>query len=277
MRGRIIVTVARREWRMALTARWFWLYGAAAGVLGALLLGVAAGMIPAGVPGAAASGRVLMATINLLALLVPLMGLTAGAQSLAGERDRRTLGYLLAQPVSRPEVLAGKLLGNALALFAALAGATLIHLLVSLILNVPVGALALLAVAGLAWLLSLAALALGLAIGAGAGGLASAQGGMIVAWLLLAMLGDLGLMGLLMVRELPVKALVILTFINPVHQFRVAAVALMRPTLEVLGPAGIYAQERLGTNLAPLLVAGLICWTAGAALVALERFRTTHI
>jgi ABC-type transport system involved in multi-copper enzyme maturation permease subunit len=43
------------------------------------------------------------------------MGLTIGAGSLSGERERGTLQYLLAQPVNRAEVLLGKYLGIVLA------------------------------------------------------------------------------------------------------------------------------------------------------------------
>lgn len=277
MRGRLMLTLAIREWRAALSARWFWVYGAIVILLGGGLLYMAAGLMPAGLPGASASGRVLMATVNLLALLVPLMGLTAGAQCLARERDRGTLGYLLAQPVTRGEVLLGKLLGNGLALGAALSGATLVLILVSWLLAVPLEPAALLAVAGLGWLLALAAMALGAVLGARARGLVAAQGATLAAWLVLVLLGDLGMMGLLMFQQLPVRFLLLLTFLNPVHQFRVAAVALFRPSLEVLGPVGLYAQARLGGALVPALIAGLVVWTVGAVLVALERFRTSRV
>ncbi|MCB0175574.1 MAG: ABC transporter permease subunit, partial [Anaerolineae bacterium] len=49
------------------------------------------------------------------------MALTIGAGSLAGERERGTLGYLLAQPINRAEVLLGKYLGLAASLLGALA------------------------------------------------------------------------------------------------------------------------------------------------------------
>jgi Cu-processing system permease protein len=233
-------------------------------------------MMPGGLPTEAAAGRVVMATVNLLALIVPLMGLTAGAQALARERDRRTLAYLLAQPVSRTEVLLGKLAGNAAALGAALGGAMALILLVGAVAAVPLPPMVMAEVAGLAWLLSLATLALGAAIGAGAGGLVAAQGGTLGAWLLMILLGDLGLMGLLMLRQLPARVLLVLTLINPVHQFRVGAVSLFRPSLEVLGPVGLYAGDRLGTALLPVLVTCLVAWTLGAVLVALERFRTSR-
>jgi Cu-processing system permease protein len=273
----MILILAGREWRAALAARWFWFYGGATAALGAGLLWMASGMIPAGVPESLAGGRVLMATVNLLALLVPLMGLTAGAQCLAGERDRRTLGYLLAQPVTRSEILLGKLLGNGLALGAGLGGATLVLALAALALAVPLPVTALLAVAGLGWLLALATMALGAALGAGAPGLVAAQGALLVTWLLLVLLGDLSLMGLLMAKQhVPPQALLALTFINPVHQFRVAAVALFRPSMEVLGPVGLYARERLGGALVPVLAASLLVWTTGAVLVALERFQNSR-
>jgi len=277
MRGRMIRILAVREWRAALAARWFWVYGAVTALLGAVLLWMAEGMLPSGVSGAAASGRVLTATVNLLALVVPLMGLTAGAQCLARERDRRTLSYLLAQPISRTEVLLGKLVGNALAMGAALGGATVVLVLLALLLNLPLAVGTLVAVFGLGWLLSLAALGLGAALGAGAAGLVAAQGSTLAAWLLLILLGDLGMMGLLMLQTVPVNLLLALTFLNPIHQFRVAAVVLFRPTLEVLGPVGLYAQARLGTALVPVLIVSLLAWTAGAVMIALERFRSSRV
>jgi Cu-processing system permease protein len=276
-RMRLIGVIAAREWRAALAARWFWSYGAVLAALGAGLLWMASGMLPGGISGEMASGRMVMATVNLLALLVPLMGLTAGAQSLARERDRGTLAYLLAQPVTRAEVLLGKLVGNGLALGAALGGATLIHTLASWVLAVPLPAVTLAEVAGLGWLLALAAMGLGALLGAGSGGLVATQGVTIAAWLVMILLGDLGLMGFVMFGQLPAKLLLVLTLINPVHQFRVAAVALFRPTLEALGPVGLYAQARLGGALVPVLIFTSAVWTLGVVLAALERFRTSRV
>ena len=57
--------------------------------------------------------------LGLLLLFVPLIGLTVGAGVLAGERERGTLLYLLAQPLNRAEIFFGKALGAALAVIAA--------------------------------------------------------------------------------------------------------------------------------------------------------------
>src|SRR4029078_11296827 len=47
----------------------------------------------------------------LVLLFVPLLTLPLGAGAFAGEAEDGTLAYLLAQPVTRGEVFAGKLLG----------------------------------------------------------------------------------------------------------------------------------------------------------------------
>ncbi|UCF26695.1 MAG: ABC transporter permease subunit [Chloroflexota bacterium] len=49
-----------------------------------------------------------------------MIGLTLGAISLAGEREKSTLLYLLAQPVIQLEFLLGKYIGFEIALFSAL-------------------------------------------------------------------------------------------------------------------------------------------------------------
>ncbi len=74
----------------------------------------------AGNYGLAGFGRTSASLINLVLLIVPLMGLTLGALSLAGEREKGTLIYLMAQPINQLELLLGKFIGMALALIAAL-------------------------------------------------------------------------------------------------------------------------------------------------------------
>ena len=59
-----------------------------------------------------------LAGAELVLLVVPLMGLSLGALGLAAERERGTLDYLLAQPVSRAEIFLGKYVGLAAAMLA---------------------------------------------------------------------------------------------------------------------------------------------------------------
>ena len=51
--------------------------------------------------------------MNLCLLLSPLVAVLMGAASIAGEQERGTLEHLLAQPLSRAELLCGKHAGLA--------------------------------------------------------------------------------------------------------------------------------------------------------------------
>ena len=111
---RRISVVAREEFRVALEGRW--LFGFAA-LLTALVLGLSFfGLAQAREVGFQGFARVTLSLMNLVLFVVPLAGLLLGVTSLTGSSG--TLPLLLAQPVSRAEVLLGKLagLGGALTL-----------------------------------------------------------------------------------------------------------------------------------------------------------------
>jgi Cu-processing system permease protein len=108
---------ALRELRDALRSRWFLLYTIAFAALG---LGVSYVSAAASGGGLSGFGRTSAGLVNLVLLVVPLMGLTAGAGSIASDRERGMLPYLLAQPVTRTELLLGKFVGLALALVASI-------------------------------------------------------------------------------------------------------------------------------------------------------------
>lgn len=107
-----IRVVAREEYRRALETRW--LLGFT--VLFALLvLGVSYfGLAQSREVGFQGFARVTLSLMNLALLIVPLTGLMLGVTSITGGHD--SLALLLAQPVSRSEVLVGKFLGLAAAL-----------------------------------------------------------------------------------------------------------------------------------------------------------------
>lgn len=266
-----ISAFAGYELRASLRNRWFLLYALVFAVL-ALALSTLS-LSGSGMFGFAGFGRTAASLINLVLLIVPLMGLTVGAQSLAGEREQGTLSYLLAQPVGRGEVLVGKFLGLSMALLAALLlgfglAASLLAWQGGL---VEAGRYALLV--GFSLLLALVSLSLGMAISSWSRSSALAVGLALLVWLLLVFLGDLGLMGTAIVMRLDVGALFGLTLVNPLQVFKIATVLGLRATLEVLGPAGIYATRTFGTQLLPMLVGVLAVWVVAPLIMAYVRFR----
>ena len=80
-------------------------------------------------------------------------------------------------------------------------------------------------------------------------------------------------MGTAVVMKLDIGTLFGLTLINPLQVFKIATVYGLRATLEVLGPAGVYATRTYGAQLLPLLVSVLVMWVVVPMLVAYARFR----
>ena len=107
--------VAREEFRQALESRW--LFGFTA-LLAALVLGLSFfGMAQSREVGFQGFARVTLSLMNLVLFIVPLTGLMLGVTSVTGGSG--ALPLLLAQPVSRREVLGGKLAGLGAALTVA--------------------------------------------------------------------------------------------------------------------------------------------------------------
>ncbi|MEK7315351.1 MAG: ABC transporter permease subunit, partial [Candidatus Eisenbacteria bacterium] len=115
--GRIsrIRIVAAEEYRRALETRWLFAFTA---LFALLVLGLSYfGLAQSREVGFQGFSRVTLSLMNLVLFLVPLTGLVVGVGSVAGGGD--ALPLLLAQPVSRGEVLLGKYLGLCAALTVA--------------------------------------------------------------------------------------------------------------------------------------------------------------
>ena len=266
-----ILTLANYELRSSLRNRWFMLYAMIFAVLAVALSSLS--LSGAGMFGFAGFGRTAASLINLVLLIVPLMGLTIGAQSLAAEREQGTLAYLLAQPIGRAEVLIGKLLGLGAALLAALLlgfglAAALIAWQGGL---VEAGRYGLLV--ALSLLLALVSLSLGIALSAWSRSSSLATGLALFVWLALVFLGDLGLMGTAIVMKFDISVLFSLSLINPLQVFKIATVNGLRASLEVLGPAGIYATRTYGDTLMLILTGVLTLWIILPMAAAYVRFR----
>ncbi len=253
-----VVRFARREFRDALASRWFLLYTIAFTVLA---VGVSfLSLSGVGSHGFAGFGRTAAGLLNLVMLVVPLMALTAGAGSIAGERERGTLLYLLAQPVSRTQVLLGKYLGLAAALVCSLCIGFGISggVLAWRAGGVGVGAYAMLV--GLTALLALAMLSIGLLISVVSRRSAVATGLGLFVWLALVFLSDLGLMAGALIFKLRVQEIFGLAALNPLQSFKMAVIVGMNASLDVLGPVGAYASHTLGAALPWTLASSLVAW-----------------
>ncbi len=263
-------TLAQKEMRDALRNRWFLLYTLA--FVGLSLAFSYMALAGAGIAGFAGFGRTAASLINLVLLIVPLMALTIGAQSLAGEQERSTLTYLLAQPVTRLEVFLGKYLGLLLSLLASLALGFGIAGLVMAINGGAGSPLAYVRLVGQTFLLSLTMLSVGFLISALSRRAGVAIGIGLFLWLAFVFLGDLGLMGTALALKLPIEPLFLLALANPLQVFKMASILDINATLDILGPAGIFAMQEFGRRLRFVFLGVMALWIVLPALLAYVRF-----
>lgn len=260
MNLRTVRTIAAKEMRDALHNRWFLLYAAAFLLLA---LGLSwLGLTGSGIAGMAGFGRTSAALINLVLLIVPLMGLSIGGLSMVAERERGTMATLLSQPLTRLELLAGKWSGLAVALAAAILVGFGVPGLWLAIAGSTQNVGAYIALAGLSMLVGLAGLGLGTLLSAAVRTTAVAIGVAIGLWLVLVFFGDLGLLGVGLAMNLDAGQLLTIALINPLTDFRIAAITTAGAAKGTLGPAGLLLFYDLGRWTVPTLVAVLLAWGA---------------
>ena len=263
---RNILAFARRELRDALASRWFLLYTIAFAVLAVAVSFMS--LAGTGSHGFAGFGRTAAGLLNMVMLVVPLMAITAGAGSIAGERERGTLLYLLAQPVSRLEVLLGKFLGLAVAICASLCLGFGLSAAVLAWRAGGAGVSAFLLLVVFTCLLGASMLALGFLISVFSRKGSVATGVGLFVWLALVFLSDLGLMAGTIVFRLRVQEIFALAIVNPLQAFKMAVIVEMNASLDVLGPAGMYASQTYGAALPWMLLSVLIAWGAASLAAA---------
>ncbi len=267
----ILRTVAEKEIRAALRNRWFLLYTALF-----LVLSVAfstAAMSGSSLTGQPGFGRTSAGLMNLMLLIVPLIGLTVGAQAIVAERENRFLEYELAQPLRPVEVYLGMYLGEAASLCLVL---TFGLGMAGVVMGLRGGAANIgdfLLLVLLTMLLGLGMLSVGFLVSSFAPRTAAALGIALTLWLLFVMLGDLGLMGSAAVMKMTPGTLLGLTLLNPLDTYKLAGVNLMHSSLEVLGPAGAYAIDHIGSWLTALVLVLLGLWIVAPLPIGYWLFR----
>jgi Cu-processing system permease protein len=265
-----VMVLVRKELRDAVHNRWFISY-----TLGFTLMALGVSylaQVGTGYAGFAGFGPTAASMINLVLLLVPLMALTLGSSGLALERDRGMLAYVLAQPVNRSEVILAKYLGLAVALLGALAaGFGAAALVIARQADAQQVGL-FLRLVGFSALLALAMLAVGLMIASFVRRSSAATGAALLSWLVFLLLGDLALMGSAVVFRMQTPQLLLTALINPAECFRLSVVGGFDATLDVLGPAGLYASNTFGNRLPVLLAVNLCAWVLAPLTLAIIRF-----
>ena len=263
--------IMKKEVRDAVNSRWLILYGA---VFAFLALGLSyLGQRNLGSVGFENFSRTTASILNLCLMLAPLIALSLGAGSIAGERDRGNLTYLLSQPLHRWELLLGKYAGLVTAIsVATIAGFGIAGVVIATFAqSMDVGTYVLL----LGLVLSLVAVMTGLGVVASVVSASRVQalGIAMLVWFFAVLFFDLVLIGMVSGTSLGGGGLLATLLLNPVEIVRVLAIIHLEPDLQVLGPFGSYLLEELGTTAATaVLSVALAAWVIAPVAAAVWLF-----
>jgi Cu-processing system permease protein len=267
MHTNALMTIARQELTISLRSRWIVVF---AGVFGALSLAISYfGTVTAGAAGLQGFERTAASLLSLVLYLAPLLGLMLGTLNIS--RDKAANELLFAQPVSRSEILYGRLLG----LFGAMSAAMFSGFAVAAsVILVQVGSEGFLRFAELV-ALSFVLAAVFLSIGGVAGLLSESRtrafGVSLCTWFFFVMFYDLAIIGLAFVlRERTANLVIFLSlFGNPVDLARVCSLLTLGDPA-IFGAAGAALLKFLGGALGSYSALGLAlaAWLIAPLLLA---------
>jgi len=269
----VVATLARLELKILLRSRWVLAYAV---VLAVLVFAVGYfGLAVVELVGFQQLDRTAVSLVNLMLYLVPLASMLMAVPSFRTEGGMTE--QLVSEPVTRTEIVLGKLAG--------LAGAHSLAVVLGfsftgVLIGVRVGTRGLgayLAVVAFALLVGAVFLSLSVLLTVLAGRGVQAYALVLVVWFVAVLLFDLGVVGLSF--ALPERAAnrlaVTAVFVNPVDGARVAALLVVSGK-ETFGAAGAVLARTLGgeARAVGLLLASLLAWIlvpAGVAAAVLER------
>ena len=272
----IISTIARRELTISIRNKWTVIF---AGVFGVLIVSISYfGSMTSGETGFQGFNRTSASLLSLVLYLIPLVSLMMATQSFAGGSVENEI--LFSQPVSRSDILLGKILG----LFASMAAATLAGFGLGGVIiatqaetddiwGYPI-------FVGLSLILSLVFLSLASLISMLSRRQTKAFGLALLVWFFFVIFYDLLVLGgSLMFRERTANYFIFASlFANPVDMVRVAGLISLQGN-EIFGAAGAALVKFVGGEGwgVSALLASLAAWIAAPLLLSLRLLKRQDI
>jgi Cu-processing system permease protein len=255
----VIITIARQELVINVRNRWTLVFAV---IFGMLVLTISYfGLVTAGAVGFQGFARTSASLLNLVLYLIPLVALVMGTLSFTSEKS--TSDLLFSQPISRTEILLGKLAG----LFASIFAATGIGFgLAGLVIAARAGTEGFLrfpTFVGLSLILALIFLNLAALISVLCRRKPMAFGVALFLWFFFVLFYDLMVIGgTYLLKERTANVFLFTSLLgNPVGMVRVASLIALDGK-EIFGAAGAALIRWVGGDLAGLgiLLAGLASW-----------------
>jgi len=251
--------IARQELIINIRNRWVLLFAI---IFGVLVLTISYfGLVTAGAIGFQGFARTSASLLNFVLYVIPLVSLIMGTQSFTSEKSTNEL--LFSQPVTRTEILLGKLAG----LFASMFVATLIGFgLAGLVIAIRAGTAGSLrypAFVGLSLVLTFIFLSLSVLVSVFCQRRPVAYGFSLFVWFFFVLFYDLIVIGgTFLLPERAANRFLFLSLLgNPVGMVRVASLIILDGK-EIFGAAGAALLRFFGGEVASIvfLLAGLLVW-----------------
>ncbi|MDH5750909.1 MAG: ABC transporter permease [Deltaproteobacteria bacterium] len=241
-----LLLMVQTEIQESLRARWFFTYLFIFG--GAVLLLFTLRITESQVMGFTGLGRLLLTYIQLAVAILPIFVLITMVRTVVGDKENNVMEYLLSLPIPLAAYYWGKLLGRFVVIFipvtltmfaAALWGALKGF-------DVPWALLGYysLLLGTLSWCymgfgILISTMVRRLEVGLGLG---------FLVWLVSLFFIDIILIGVLIRQHVGENTVVMLALLNPLQDFRLAAIMLFDPEMSVLGPTALVIQDKLGVK-----------------------------
>ena len=254
-----MITIARQELLINIRNKWTVIFAV---VFGTLVVGISCfGIMAEGFSGMQNFTRTSASLLNLVLYVVPLVALTMGTLSFTG--DKGSMELLCSQPVSRKQVVLGKLLG----VFGSMTLSTLIGFAAAgVVIAASTGGGGVLRYASfvlLSLLLSLVFLSISVLVATSSGRKAKAFGVALFLWFFFVLLYDLLALGAtMMLKGRPANLVLFFSLLgNPVDMVRVASLILL-DNVAIFGSAGAALLRFFGGGASSLslLIGALALW-----------------
>jgi Cu-processing system permease protein len=276
MDTRMLAIIARQEVLISLRNRWMLSFAAVFGVL-ALAISYF-GTVTAGAAGMQGFERTAASLLSLVLYLAPLLGLMLGTLNISCEPATNEL--LFAQPVSRTEILYGRLLGLFTAMSLSMCAGFGVAAMVILTQLGSEGFLRFAGLVALSFVLAAVFLSIGAVCGLLSRSRTRAFGTALCVWFFFVMFYDLAVIGFAFVlRERTANILIFLSlFGNPVDLARVSSLLTLGDA-SMFGAAGAALLKFLGGAAMSYvaLALALAAWVVAPCAVAARVLRRTDL
>ena len=266
-----VFLIVQKEITDSINNKWFIIYTFSLTLLAILFvyLGYSSGSII----GYVGYSKTAASLINLILLFIPLIALITGSISISGERENKTLPYLLSHPINKIEIFIGKYIGIlASIMFAIFLSFGTAGILIY-ILGTSESSINYIVATFLPVLLASSLLSMGFLISILNQRVSRSISIAILVWFIFLIIGDLGIIGAINGLNLGVKETFYLTIINPLEAYKIASILTLTERFEILGPVGVYALNTLGKSvLLILLILVQVVWAIVPLLISILHF-----